>query len=280
MSSRIRCIKPKIRNGSTTRCGTCHGCRLRHKMAWTGRLLIESLCHEESRVVTLTYANPDDQLSPLNYDHIQTFLDNRRERLRYRNPDHQMRYFVVGEYGEETGHAHWHIALFGEQSCQPPGWEKAVYISLKGWTDQHGFASDMRLNPRTSAYICGYTLKKGENQKPFMQPSRRPGIGFPWIYRFCEEIYSRYGSRPIPSPTWLNIAGKKYPLNDGLLRYFERTYIRLGGLLHQKPSPQERRQAAYEYSLTTEYLNAHGAKALAIMEGERIGPQRKRPNSI
>lgn len=247
-------------------------------MSWTGRLLLEAQDHEANRVVTLTYSDPDRQLAKLDYTDVQIFLDNRRERIRYHHPDHQMRYFVVGEYGEESGHAHWHIAFFGERSWQPEGLKKAVHIKLEGWTDRHGFASDMNLVPATAAYICGYTLKKGANHAPFIQPSRRPGIGFPRLNAMAKLVYERFGSRPIPSPTWLNIDGKKYPLNDGALRYFERTYLRLGGLLQAKPTPFERREAAQAYMETSAYLNKHGHKAHAIQEGARIGPQKKKPN--
>lgn len=243
-------------------------------------MLLEANMHEASRILTLTYADDKDRFGDPQYEHIQTWIEARRERIRYKFPDHQMRYLVVGEHGEESGHWHWHVALFGERSCQPENMMQAVFIELRGWTDLHGFASDMNLNARTSAYMCGYTLKKGENQKPFMQPSRRPGIGFPWIDLLCKQTFQKYGSRPIPSPTWFNIDGKKYPLNDGLLRYFERTYIRLGGLLQAKPSPADRREAAHHFMQTQLYLKHHGQRAAAIQEGKRIGPQTKKPRQV
>ena len=173
MASRIKCIRPIVikheGRRSTVRCGRCGGCRVRHKMSWTGRNLLEQKDHAHSRVVTLTYAEEKDQQSQLCYKHIQDFLKIHRN-----NVDHKVRYFVVGEYGENSGHAHWHMILFGEKSWQPEHMRNAVFCNLKGWTDTHGFASCMRLVPASAAYTVGYTLKKGLNQSPFMRCSLKP----------------------------------------------------------------------------------------------------------
>jgi hypothetical protein len=199
-------------------------------MAWTGRLLAESTGYSASRVVTLTYADPADQYSDLNYKHIQDFLKIHRQET-----NEHTRYFVCGEFGSESGHAHWHMVLFGEQSWQPEFRKKAVFCDLRGWTDVHGFASCMRLVPETAAYTCGYTLKKGKNLTPFLRCSLKPSISFTQIDCYSEQVFRRYGQKPIPVPSWWVFNGKKYPLNDGAARRFKQSYLKLGGRLEHKP---------------------------------------------
>lgn len=42
-------------------CGKCIGCRLQHGQDWSGRILMESLCHDNNWFITLTY---DDEHVP------------------------------------------------------------------------------------------------------------------------------------------------------------------------------------------------------------------------
>lgn len=280
MSSRIKCRRPIVvrttGGRSTVRCGRCRGCRVRHKMAWTGRLLLEANRHEHNRVLTLTYNTDEKRFAPLLYSDIQEFLKNRREYMRANvDPEFKHRFWVCGEYGEESGHAHWHMILFGEKTWQPEWMTKAAPIEMKYWTDRHGFASDMRLDPVTAAYCCGYTLKKGENEKPFMRLSLKPSIGFPALDHLAQCVFSKCGQQPIPAPTWLNISGKKYPLNDGALKRFEKTYTALGGHLTPKPSSLQREIAADFYTRTDEYLSQHGKKAVQIEEQIRVSQPTK-----
>lgn len=236
-------------------------------MAWTGRLLAEANRFTHSRVVTLTYAMPEDQYAPLDYSHIQNFLKTHRQ---YTNKD--TRYFVCGEFGEESGHAHWHMILFGEKSWQPINYKKAVGCALKGWTDTHGFASCMRLVPATAAYTCGYTLKKGQNRTPFLRCSLKPSIAFRNIENFAEQLFQSRGQRPIPAPTWWLLNGKKYPLTDGPARHFQKYYEALGGRL-VKQSPEEQNMQAMLYLRSDEYLSEKTFKRLKRDEQERIdGP--------
>lgn len=269
MPSRIKCVRPRVvrtpHGRATVRCGNCRGCRIRHKMAWTGRVLLESKDHYFNRVLTLTYRDPEKQLSKLDYKDIQDWL----KRYRY-HTGNKVRYWVVGEYGEESGHAHWHVIMFGEKSWQPEHLKKAVPIPLVGWTKEHGFASDMRLVPASAAYCCGYTLKKGENQLPFMRCSLRPSIAFPRLHSYAQQIFQRYGSKVIPLPTWLVVDGKKYPLNDGAMRSFRDTYLRLGGLLPPDRTPLEREFDAYEYSCSDAYLGEKVQRKLDLDERNRL----------
>lgn len=232
----IACVKP-IRvgtetGGATVRCGRCKGCRLRWKLAWTGRIRLEAASHCLNRFLTLTYR---DEVRPMNlrtsYFHVQNFLKKyRNEQLKY-NPDHKQRFFCVGEYGEESGHAHWHLILFGQATLQPDWMRKAVYIELPGWTDKWGFASDAAVNETTAGYIAGYCLKKQENHDPFARMSLRPGIGFDVIRNQAEAVYAKMGSHPLNMPDRFKLGDRSYPISDGLARHFRRVYTDLGGVI-------------------------------------------------
>lgn len=273
MGSRIKCVRPIVvkheGNRATVRCGRCRGCRVRHKMAWTGRLLLESRDHPFSRVVTLTYADQKKQEGELYYKDIQNFLKIHRNNELERGRNTPVRYFVCGEYGEKSGHAHWHMVLFGEKSCQPEWMKEAVFCNLKGWSDTHGFVTCMRLVPASAAYTVGYTLKKGENQSPFMRLSLKPSIAFTRIDQFAQETFKSAGQRVIPNPSWIKVDGKGYPLNDGALKRFQKSYTALGGRLFQKPKWLTDVEAA-EYLKSDEYISEKTELRLARDEKERL----------
>ena len=87
-------------------CGQCIGCRLEYARVWATRCWHESLMHDQSYFVTLTY---DD-------DHLKTFslvpedLTNFFKRLRNYK---KIRYYACGEYGDKNGRPHYHAIIFG-----------------------------------------------------------------------------------------------------------------------------------------------------------------------
>lgn len=247
----IACLRPKVLtvNGYklSIRCTKCSGCRLRHKMVWTGRCLLEARDHNLNRCLTLTYRDPEKQRSPLHYPDVQLFLKTYRERT-----STPFRYFAVGEYGEENGNAHWHVIIFGHGSIQPEGFDQAVPVVLPGWTKRFGYSSDMEVNRTTAAYVAGYTQKKGENSTPFMRCSLRPSIGFSAIDRWAAECARRIRV-PVHPPTSFSIDGKAYPLCDGLLKRFKASFTASGGSLVPFDAEAAHFDAA-AYSLSAEYL--------------------------
>lgn len=246
----------------------CLGCRLRHKMSWTGRLMLEAQSHYHSRMLTLTYSD-ETRPSGLVYKHVQDFLKLYGHEVRKWDPDRKQRFFVVGELGEKTAHAHWHLVLFGERSLQPDWMTKALYVELPGWTDKWGFASDMQLNERTAAYVCGYTLKKAENDKPFARMSLRPGIAFPALDAKAAQLYRKMGSRPAPVPQMMGVGGKNYPVSDGLRRRWIKVYIELGGIPLVKDARDMDLEAA-DYIRFHYGTDAHGQEKAAQAQQERF----------
>ena len=95
-------------------CGQCIHCRANRRREWVLRILLELEKHEFNTFLTLTYDDvhlPADQ--SLKTEHLTNFF----KRLRYK-VDYPIRYYAVGEYGEETERPHYHVALFGHPNCQ------------------------------------------------------------------------------------------------------------------------------------------------------------------
>jgi len=163
-------------------CGGCLGCRKSKAQAWTLRCLLEMQEHKEATFTTLTYHDhyvPDT----LQRRDLQLFI----KRLR-RRKSAPLRFFACGEYGEKRHRPHFHAILFGISAT-----EDARRIEM-AW--HQGFTTNEPGTPRRIAYTAGYVQKKyGEAkplpqeyinyetgevytwQEPFIQMSRRPGIG-------------------------------------------------------------------------------------------------------
>lgn len=158
-------------------CGTCVGCQISRAREWAIRCELEQQLHLVCSFVTLTYS--DRYVPPtLSRDHLSRFV---RYMRRYVGP---FRFFGCGEYGDYTHRPHYHAILYGtaDREAAQRAWGKG-FVTLEGVT------------PGRIAYTAGYCAKKlgwsrdreervdystGEvyrHQPPFLQMSRRPGIG-------------------------------------------------------------------------------------------------------
>lgn len=196
-------------------CGHCEGCRAAQSREWSNRLLMESLYHDSSLFVTLTY---DDEHIPvverldeetgeyfinstLRKSDIQKFI----KRLRQQFPNDKIRYYVAGEYGETTHRAHWHAIIYGLHlvDMQPFGASETgnqYYIS-KSLSDiwRNGFVSVEPANDYTFRYVANYVTKKigiRPNEEyerlgitpPCSMQSLKPGIGLQYLKDHEEDI--------------------------------------------------------------------------------------------
>jgi len=168
-------------------CGQCMNCRINNKRKWTARILLESLFHDQSIFITLTY---NDQTVPINEDgeatlnpeHLKNFI--KRLRNEYSGINSKFRFFAVGEYGDKTWRPHYHAILFGV------GLDAEPLIAQK-WSNNGkpiGFTSVAELTPERAAYTAQYTTKKmtgvldprlGNKHPEFARMSNRYGIGEP-----------------------------------------------------------------------------------------------------
>lgn len=133
-------------------------CRITRKQQITLRIILESKLYEYNSFVTLTIendkripyrANSRSEHSPtwsVEKVQIQKFLKRLREKSKIK-----FRYFVVGEYGDDTGREHYHLILFG----YAPFFEEYIQDS---WP--YGFCQIDHLLPGGASYCAGYTTKK------------------------------------------------------------------------------------------------------------------------
>lgn len=195
-------------------CGGCLGCRKAQALAWALRCQLELQEHDHAVFTTLTYS--DDHLPiTLEKRHVQLWL----KRLRKSIP-RPIRYFASGEYGERTERPHYHAIVYGV--AHQEGQTLSETWGL-------GNVRTYPVTPASIAYVAGYTSKKigfkqrakpeqvdpetGEVytwQPPFIQMSRKPGIGGTarkWADSW--RMYAIHNGRQIPVPRYLHEAWKE-----------------------------------------------------------------------
>lgn len=212
-------------------CGQCIGCRIRQREDWTTRIELEARDYprEEVWFITLTY---DDDHVPgmivktgeimrkvqytwkpgekrpssvqiLLYEDIQKFL--KRLRKAYKG---KLRYFVAGEYGEQTARPHYHMILYGWRPTDLKNLYKIHhngYYTSKWLSDIWGMGQIQiaQAVPETYRYVAGYVTKKmyeidgkkanayyelGQT-KPFACMSLKPGLGDHYYQEHKAEIW-------------------------------------------------------------------------------------------
>lgn len=206
---------PKDRSEVTLPCGGCFGCRLAHASSWVARLYGESLSHEASSFVTLTYS--DDSLPPfggLQYPDVQKmFRAMRKTGLEFR-------YFVVGEYGDQTHRPHYHALLFGQNFYRDRKMYRTNKQGDRFYTSEtlekywpHGRSDISDFTPGNAAYCAKYSMKKitgdkarehyqrvdprtgelGDVAPEFARMSLKPGIGREYIEKYHRDVATHDG---------------------------------------------------------------------------------------
>lgn len=248
------CKNPYMMGTTPFGCGQCMPCRLNRRRLWSHRIMLESLKHQHSAFVTLTY---DDKHLPknnsLNKEHLQLWL----KKIRKLYAPQKLRFFAVGEYGtsgQRGLNPHYHLALFGSLPCFHP--EKDQYQRKKchcpSCTDirktwGYGDTDNAYLTHDSAQYICGYVTKKLTKKSDFLDSlgiipefarmSLRPGIGAHAMEDVAETLMTEHGCDLIGNlgdiPTQLAHGKKMKPLG----RYLsQKLRERLG---HDKKVPLE-----------------------------------------
>lgn len=179
---------------------------------------MESMCHNVSSFVTLTYEDaPKGQFGlELRPRDTQLFMKRLRKNLGF-----PIRYFLVGEYGDQTQRPHYHAALFGVD----PGFEAHIH---KAWG--HGFIHVGLVEQNSASYLAGYTTKKMtsadddrlDGRHPeFARMSTSPAIGAPFVPRLAHWFTATStGAKTLQElgdvPPAVRIGGKVFPLGRTL----------------------------------------------------------------
>ncbi|QRV61936.1 putative VP4 [Microvirus sp.] len=180
-------------------CGQCVGCRLERSRQWAIRISQEASLYENNCFITLTYT---DQYCPNSLDlrHFQLFMKRLRKKF-----GSGIRFFHCGEYGDLNGRPHYHAALLNFDFP-----DKKLYYTNNGfnyylseslsdlWPYGIHLISDLTYD--SAGYIARYVLKKltgdvavdayKDKKPPYVTMSRRPGIGYPWIEKYLENVYN------------------------------------------------------------------------------------------
>lgn len=221
-----RAAKLSSDEGFAVACGQCIHCRLNYARSWALRAQHEALSHEHSSFLTLTYDEehvPED--GGLRKRDVQLFL----KRLRKALPN-KIRYLYCGEYGERTARPHYHMLLFGEDFRKDSTIERSKSgedawsspLLEKTWgMGMHQVGS---LTFDSACYVARYATKKktglqavSEYQRvspltgevwqvppPFIDMSRRPGIG--------KEFYAAYKNDLYPHDYAVAKGGARFPV--------------------------------------------------------------------
>lgn len=243
----------------TLPCGGCIGCRIDKQNAWGFRCMAEASMHEHNHFITLTY---DDEHYPdnesLDHKHWQLFAARLRQRL---GP---FRFFMCGEYGDNTQRAHYHALLFGLNlpDLRPVYSVRSNYdifsSNILADTWGKGFVSVGRVTPSSAKYCAAYALKRvsheleeeryswvtrfGEHvirRQPYGRMSLKPGIGHDWLVKYRTDIvnlggvYENQYRKPVPK-YFTKILEKLDPIGHETAM----ALIQERGIKHHKPEEQ------------------------------------------
>lgn len=185
-------------------CGKCIGCRLDYSRSWADRMMLELETAKKGLFVTLTYDN--EHLPVCQYDEdgfpLYGSLQKRdcqlwMKVLRKRFEGVRIRFYLAGEYGENTLRPHYHAILFGIGLCDLPDLvphgtnelgDKYFISPMLSETWDRGFVLVSDVSWKTCAYVARYVTKKLNGPwsidyairnciPEFSLMSRKPGIG-------------------------------------------------------------------------------------------------------
>lgn len=218
------CKKPFRKGVMEYGCGQCMPCRINKSREWVSRLMMESMEHKDSCFLTLTFSEEYIGGASLEKRPLQLFI----KRLRFEFGERKIRYFAVGEYGDQTWRKHYHLLVFGVSYLE----EERIRSC---WP--FGFVSVGTADIAALRYIVGYVQKKYtkpglpalKGRSPeFAVMSRKPGLGSGYVEKL-RKVLTAYPNSDIVRVACaksVRVAGKKYPLG----RYLREKVVKSIGL--------------------------------------------------
>ena len=213
------CKTPQFVHGVPFQCRKCMPCRINRRRLWTFRIMLESMCHPVSSFLTLTY---DEDHVP--HDHSLNYVDYQLFMKRLRKRFGKARFYMCGEYGENTSRPHFHACLFGiffpdrELFRRLESGSNLYTSKVLNELWPYGFSSVGDVTFESAAYVARYVLKKMFDDKDrlkdmvvmlrhgcsydeleefekrigkevFSTMSRRPGIGRDWFEKWRGDVF-------------------------------------------------------------------------------------------
>lgn len=255
----MNCRKPFIKKDAAFGCGQCLPCRINKRREWTHRIMLEAAQYTSNAFVTLTY---DKDHAPENGCVSPADLRNFLKRLRKSTTPSRLRYFGVGEYGDNSFRPHYHLALFNYPGCRYglSRYSRTRNTCCSACDTIHdnwgsGFTSVGTLTSDSAQYLAGYVCKKmtGKTDErlagrtpEFARMSLKPGIGADATWELANYQLT-YGQSNPDVPSALRHGSRILPLG----RYLRRLLRTRSGLSETAPP---------------ETLDAQKAKLLPLYE--------------
>lgn len=171
----------------------------------------EKKSHDKSSYLTLTY-NPASLPAPPSLDktHFPSFIKRARERFG------KLRYFHVGEYGDDNRRPHYHSIIFGQDWSHDRELYKKSKDGFNLYTSTsldetwgHGKCFIGAVSLESCGYCARYILKKvtgpdaeqhyehvdpntgevSDLQPEYITMSLKPGIGLKWYEKWRSDVY-------------------------------------------------------------------------------------------
>lgn len=196
---KITCKNPIYVNGIIAPCGKCFSCRRKYRRQWQLRLQHELLSYEGCAMfLTLTY-NKDNL--PLNNTLVKKDVQDFLKRLRKYYKDIKIRYFAVGEYGDEKFRPHYHLIIYGLRAPEQKkksslNFKYSLFLAEKIW--KKGYCYVGYVNSQCIAYVSKYILKSfvkdissDQLEKAGMLPPfslKSTGIGLSWLLDNIDKV--------------------------------------------------------------------------------------------
>lgn len=196
----MMCKKPYNGSAGLFGCGQCMPCRYNKRRVWMHRIMLEAQQYEANAFVTLTYS---DEHIPDGGNLVPKHPQDWMKRLRSRVAPSKFRFFLVGEYGDETQRPHYHAALFGFRTCEYG--DTRLYCTKRPchWCELvrdtwgHGNIMLGKLEDDSAGYMAGYVTKKMNSvgdprlngrHPEFGRMSLRPGIGYSALWEIADAL--------------------------------------------------------------------------------------------
>lgn len=206
--------------------------------------MLEAGLHGDNAFATLTYRDKHGPVHPAMPNHlVQRTLVPRDAQLflkRYRDKiaPLKLRFFLVGEYGDETERPHYHVLFFGIPGCSTPdpitnctrysrrGFQCCdnCALLLSAWKHGNAYFNSGGITPELAAYISGYTTKKmtrADDERldgrypEFARMSRNPGLGSDAMHEVGSVFLATRGPDDAV-PSALRTGGRHLPLGRTL----------------------------------------------------------------
>lgn len=227
----MNCRKPYLAPGRKAYgCGQCLPCRINKKRIWTHRILLESTLREDNCFATLTYAPENEPAGgTLRPEDVTKWL----KRFRKEIEPIKIRYFIVGEYGDQTQRPHYHAIIFGYPRCDRGNTspDRRGYCCpvcervRRTWQHGHIYLGDV--TSESASYVAGYVTKKltsADDERlqgrhpEYARMSLRPGIGGDFIDEMASTILYHGLEAQKDVPNTLQHGKRKLPLGRYLTR--------------------------------------------------------------